>query len=158
MAGGKPDWQIVISNPTPAIAAAVASLLSARMTKGYLGLFTMEGKQVSNASVSVDSAGLVATVSFTDDKGNAASPAAPPVWSSSDTGIAVATPAADGMTAQISLPGKDGNVTIAVTAEGDPTPGADTVSLSADITVTAGEIKSGAITFNPATPPPVSSH
>lgn len=127
---------------------------SGPIARGFLAVFTKEGKQImSDATVSVDSTGLIATLAFVDDKGNSAQPAAPPVWTSSDVTIATITAAADGMTAEVDLPGKSGKATLSVTAEGDPTPGVDSITLTAPITVTAGEIKGGAIAFSPVPAP-----
>jgi hypothetical protein len=136
-----------------AIVAAINKPPGPRIARGFLGLFTKEGKQMTSASVSVDSS-LIATLSFTDDKGNAAQPASPPKWTCSNPAISTIVAAADGMTAELDSVGPNGTVTYTVVAEGDSTPGVDTVTLVSDpVTWTAGEIKSGAVVFSPKPPP-----
>ena len=152
-----PIVSVTMTNVSPTLFAALSRLLNPpRIARGFLGLFNGDGT-MSNASVSVDGTGLLATLSFQDDKGNAAQPISPPVWNSTDVTVATATAAADGMSAQIALPGKSGSASITVSAEGGPNPGDDVVNLSADLTVTAGRIKGGEINFteNPPANPPI---
>lgn len=152
-----PYVKVVVEHASSTFLAALAKLLHPpKIVRGFIGLFTKDGL-MSNASVSVDGNGLLATLTFQDDKGNAATPISPPVWNTSDVTIATATAAADGMSAQIALPGKSGVASLSVVAEGGPNAGDDTITLNADLTVTAGRIKGGAINFtdNPPINPPI---
>lgn len=109
-----------------------------------------QGDDMSKLVIRVDQTGAQASLAFKDAKGNVAQPAAPPVWSVTAPGIIGLAVADDGMSAQIT-PQAAGAVQIDVTAEGDPTPGVDTLHLSGDVQVTPAEIATGEIDFGPAT-------
>lgn len=75
------------------------------------------------------------------DAGGVSQPLPPgqiPVWASSDLNIATVSPSADGLNCDVISVGP-GLATISVTAEGDPSPGVDTIKGSQDITVVADE-------------------
>jgi hypothetical protein len=78
-----------------------------------------------------------------------ATPAAPPQWSMGTSGVAGMAVAVDGMSAVFTRIAA-GTTTVDVIAEGDPTPGVDTVHLSGNLTVLANEIATGEIDFGPA--------
>lgn len=81
--------------------------------------------------------------------------ASPPVWSSSDPTIATVIPSADGSNANVipATPSKPGTVQIVITAEGDPTPGKDTITGEQDVIVQSDEATQVALT--PGTPTPL---
>jgi len=83
------------------------------------------------------------------------------VWSASDPTILTVAPAADGMSAVVSAVGKLGVVEVNVTAEGDSTPGANTIVGTVHVQVVGGKAVSlhfavGTATEVPPTPPPSS--
>ena len=91
---------------------------------------------------------VTAAVAYTNPDGTAGAPAAPPTWSFDNPGVWDPTVAADGLSASGSvLAAGDCNVT--VVAEGDPTPGVDTVTLKGTLTG-AEEISGGQMTFTAA--------
>jgi len=81
--------------------------------------------------------------------------ASPPVWKSSDETIATIVPSPDGSNANVvpATPPKAGTVQITVTAEGDATPGKDTITGEQDVIVTLEEATQVALT--PGTPTPL---
>lgn len=103
---------------------------------------------MSKAIIRVDQNGTTARLKFVDGKGNPAQPASPPKWSVTVDGVITMTVADDGMSAAIA-PAGVGDTTINVTAEGDPTPGVDTVLLSGDVSVVPAEIATGTLDFDP---------
>ena len=105
---------------------------------------------MSKGIIRVDQNSMVASLVFKDAKGNAANPAAPPQWSVTQEGIVNMSVAEDGMSASFS-PVAVGDVTVNVIAEGDATPGVDTVQLSGDISVVAAEIATGELSFGTPT-------
>ncbi|MET3132876.1 hypothetical protein AAKU55_003157 [Oxalobacteraceae bacterium GrIS 1.11] len=62
--------------------------------------------------------------------GNAAALASIPTWSSSDPSVVTVTPAADGLTAEVSSTGVPGTATVTASVDG--------LTVTDDITVTAG--------------------
>lgn len=93
---------------------------------------------------------VTATVDFTA-QGKPGQPASPPTWSSDTPGAASVTPTADGMSADIEYVGPGASV-ITVKAEGDPTPGVNTITLQGTVTCTNPEIDAGEIVFGAPTP------
>lgn len=91
---------------------------------------------------------ISATLSF---QPAGAKPAAPPVWSLTKDGVVSMTVADDGMSASF-VRATDGSdqTDVNVVAEGDPTPGVDTIHLTGTIQVLAKEITSGEIDFGSA--------
>ena len=69
-----------------------------------------------------------------------------PAWTVDDSAVASIAPAADGMSAVVT--GLTvGTATITVTAEGDPSPGADTITLTGTVNV-VDEASGGTLTFS----------
>jgi hypothetical protein len=85
-----------------------------------------------------------------DRAGNLGTLASGPVWSSSDPAILTVAPAADGMSAVVSAMGKLGAAQVNVTAEGDPTPGVNTITGTVDVQVVGG--KAVSLQFTAETP------
>jgi glycosyltransferase involved in cell wall biosynthesis len=75
---------------------------------------------------------------FEDASGTVVAIASTPVWTSSDTNIVTVAPSADGMNCEV-ISVAPGKATVTVTAEGDVTPGKDTVTNSQDVNVVADE-------------------
>ena len=99
-----------------------------------------------------DDAGCAAQLVFKDKKGNPVGVVGAPEWTMSADGIVDMTVAPDGLSAQFvptDAPGAIGTVTITVKAEGDPTPGVDTIVLTGDIEVIAAEAVVGELSFSP---------
>src|SRR6202521_2408452 len=113
-------------------------------------LFGLTGNTMATAVLHLTSTSVTGTLVATDAKGNVFPLPNPPVWSLSAAGIVVMTVAADGMSAAFA-PVSPGSVIVDVVAEGDPTPGVDTVHGTGDITVLAAEAASIALTFGPVT-------
>lgn len=103
---------------------------------------------MAKAILHTDDNTVSATLAFTDKKGNATSPAAPPTWSLSADGIVSMTVAGDGLSAAFA-PMAPGDVTVNVVAEGDATPGVDTLHISGDISVLPAEAASAELSFGP---------
>jgi hypothetical protein len=80
--------------------------------------------------------------------------ASPPVWKSSDPTIAVVVPSADGSNANVipATPPKGGTVQINYSAEGDPTPGKDTITGEQDVIVVLDEATQVQLQPGPVTP------
>lgn len=93
-------------------------------------------------------ASTTGTVAYTNKDGGPATPASPPQWSVSPDGVVTLTPAADGMSCGIVAGTAPGTATVSVVAEGDPTPGVDTITLAASISVVPEEASAGTLTFN----------
>ena len=94
-----------------------------------------------------------------DKAGNPGTLASEPVWSASDPTILTVVPAADGMSAVVSATGKLGTAQVHVTAEGDPTPGVDTITGTLGVQVIGGkavalQFTAGTATEILATAPP----
>jgi len=94
-----------------------------------------------------------------DRAGNPGTLTSEPVWSASDPTILTVVPAADGMSAVVSAMGKLGAAQVNVTADGDPTPGVNTITGTVDVQVVGGKAVSlhftvGTATEIPATAPP----
>jgi hypothetical protein len=107
------------------------------------------GDDMAKSIFHADDNGFSAAVVYKDKKGNVSLPASPPVWTTSIDGIVNLTVAADGMSATGTFTGQAGDLTLDVVAEGDPTPGVDTVHSTADISVLPAEIATGEITIIP---------
>jgi hypothetical protein len=86
-----------------------------------------------------------------DKAGNLGTLASGPVWSASDPTILTVAPAADGMSAVVSAMGKLGAAQVNVTAEGDPTPGVNTITGTVDVQVVGGKAVSLRLTVGTAT-------
>ena len=74
-----------------------------------------------------------------DRAGNPGTLASGPVWSASDPTILTVVPAADGMSAVVSAMGKLGAAQVNVTADGNPTPGVNTITGTVDVQVVGGK-------------------
>jgi hypothetical protein len=103
---------------------------------------------MAKAILHTDDTSVSASLVFKDKKGNVTAPAAPPAWSLSADGIVTMTVAADGMSASFA-PAAPGDVAVNVVAEGDATPGVDTLHASGDISVLAAEAASVDLSFGP---------
>lgn len=90
--------------------------------------------------------GSTATVNYTDAAGASVPVSSVPSWSVDDSTIISLSPAADGMSASITAL-KVGTATVTVTAEGDPSPGVDTITLSGTVNV-VDEASGGTLTFS----------
>jgi hypothetical protein len=97
--------------------------------------------------ITVGGAATVATALFVDPQGVAQPLASKPVWAATPDGLVALTPADDGMTCSVA-PVAAGDVTLTATAEGDPTPGKNTIVATAALTVAPDEDVSGTITFS----------
>jgi len=94
-----------------------------------------------------------------DKAGNQGTLASGPVWAASDPTILSVVPAADGLSAVVSATGKVGATKVCVTADGDPTPGVNTITGTVDVQVVGGKAVSfhfiaGTATEIPSTAPP----
>lgn len=102
-----------------------------------------------------DQAPFTATIVLLDKAGQPTTPDDVPVWASSADNVATVTPAADGMSAQITVVGGLGSAqVVASTTDTDGTK----LVLTGDVIVTAGEAVSGEIDFTlpaPVTTPVV---
>ena len=98
---------------------------------------------------------VVVTAVFEDASGAPRKVVGTPAWASSDTSIATVTPAADGLSASI-VGVAPGTATITVKAEGDPTPGNDTIEGEIDVTVIETEATQVVLTLGTPTPPAAS--
>jgi hypothetical protein len=80
--------------------------------------------------------------------------ASAPVWASSDNAIATVVPAPDGSNANVvpATPVNPGTVQVTCTAEGDPTPGKDTIVIEQDIIIVSDEATQGTIVVGTPTP------
>lgn len=87
-----------------------------------------------------------ASVTYQDPAGNTVPVASVPSWSVDNPAIASITPATDGLSASVSALSV-GVATITVTAEGDPTPGVDTITLTGTVNV-VDEASGGTLTFS----------
>ena len=87
-----------------------------------------------------------ATVAYADAAGHPVSVASVPSWGADNPSVATVTPAADGMSAVVTGVGV-GAAIITVTAEGDPTPGVDTITLTSLVNV-VDEASGGTLTFS----------
>ena len=85
-----------------------------------------------------------------DKAGNPGTLATVPVWSASDPTLLTVAPAADGMSAVVSATGKLGAAQVDVTAEGDPTSGANTITGTVDVQVVGGKAVSLRLTVGTA--------
>lgn len=86
-----------------------------------------------------------------DKAGNPSTLAHVPVWSVSDPAILAVEPAADGMSAVVSATGKLGTAQVSVTAGGNPTSEANTITGTVDVQVVAGKAVSLCLTLGTAT-------
>lgn len=92
-------------------------------------------------------ANTTATVVYTDDQGVSDPIFSVPVWAATPDGIVTLAPAADGMTC-VATGVAAGDVSLTATAEGDSTPGANTIVATAALNVKAAEDSKGEITFS----------
>jgi|SRR5579859_7462583 len=94
---------------------------------------------------------ITATLKFFDNETppQPSQPASPPQWSMGTAGVASMAVAPDGMSAVFTRVAA-GTTTVDVVAEGDPTPGVDTVHLTGSLQVLPNEIASGEIDFGAA--------
>lgn len=113
-------------------------------------LFGPIGEAMSKAILHLDDTSVSASLVFKDKRGNVTSPAAPPVWSLSAEGIVAMTVAPDGLSAEFT-PTAPGDVTVDVVAEGDPTPGLDTLHATGDLSVLPAEAATVDLNFGPVT-------
>lgn len=95
---------------------------------------------------------VAVTAVFEDASGTPRKVVGTPAWDSSDTSIATVTPATDGLSASI-VGVAPGTATITVTAEGDPTPGNDTITGEIDVTIVETEATQVVLTLGTPTPP-----
>lgn len=98
-----------------------------------------------------DSQQATATVAFTDKAGNSAVVPVPPVWASSDPTILTVDQSGDatGMSALVKATGKEGTVTLSITAS-DAT-GKVLVVVSAQVQIVAEAAMSGTVTLGTPT-------
>jgi hypothetical protein len=96
--------------------------------------------------IKIGGLGTTAKATFTDSAGVDVAVVGVPVWSATPDGLVTLQPAADGLSCDV-LPVAAGDVTLTCVAEGDPTPGVDTVTLTGTLTVAADEATGGTITF-----------
>lgn len=75
-----------------------------------------------------------ATITAKDAQGNTVTLPSAPSWSVDNSAIATIAPAADGMSAVVTAVAV-GTATITVKAEGDPTPGVDTLTATGTVNV-----------------------
>lgn len=90
---------------------------------------------------------LTASIKFVDAQGQAATVVGVPAWQLTGDPIGDLVPAADGLSAVLTLNHSLGNAQVAITAEGDATPGVDTVHVTGDIQIVAGQAVSGSVSF-----------
>src|SRR4051794_31467381 len=76
-------------------------------------------KEIIMALTITDTQTDTLTLAPKDRRGNPASLDGTPTWTSSDPGVLTVTPAADGMSAEISAVGPLGSATVTVTADAD---------------------------------------
>ena len=88
---------------------------------------------------------VTATLAFTNPDGTAGQPVGAPTWAFDNPSVWNPTVAADGMSAAGAVLAT-GACVVTVKAEGDATPGADTVTLTGTLTGVE-EISSGTINF-----------
>ncbi len=89
--------------------------------------------------VITDSQQFLVEIQPVDKAGNPGTLASVPVWSASDLTILTVAPAADGLSAVVSATGKLGTAQVNVTADGDPTPGVNTITGTVDVQVVGGK-------------------
>lgn len=87
-----------------------------------------------------------ASVTYADAAGANVAVSGAPSWSVDDASVASVTPAADGLSALVTALAV-GTATISVVAEGDPTPGVDTITLTGTVNV-VDEATGGTLTFS----------
>ena len=109
--------------------------------------------------VITDSQQFKVEIQAVDKAGNPGTLASVPVWSASDPTILTVVPAADGMSAVVSAKGKLGRAQVNVTAEGDPTPGVNTITGTLAVEVVGGkavslQLRAGTPTEIEPTAPP----
>lgn len=97
--------------------------------------------------IRVGGASTTATALFVDPQGVAQPLSSVPVWAATPSGLVNLTPAADGMTCAV-VPVAAGDVTLTATAEGDPTPGVNTIVATAALSVAPDEDTTGTISFS----------
>jgi hypothetical protein len=88
-----------------------------------------------------------ASVTYQDKEGDNVPVVGVPVWSVAPDGVVTVAAAADGLSAVVT-PVAIGNATITVVAEGDETPGVDTITLTGDVSVAAEEASGGKLVFS----------
>lgn len=93
---------------------------------------------------------LAASVKFVDAAGQAATVVGVPVWQLTGDPIGDLVVAGDGLSAVLTLNHSLGTAQVAITAEGDPVAGVDTVHVTGDLQIVAGEAVSGSVSFVPA--------
>lgn len=91
---------------------------------------------------------VTATLAFTNPDGTAGTPASAPTWAFDNPTVWNPTVAADGMSAAGPVLAV-GACVVTVKAEGDATPGVDTVTLTGTLTGVE-EISAGTLTFTAA--------
>lgn len=121
-----------------------------RIATGTIRFTGPTGELMSTLVLKADDVSAPATLGFKDKAGNAASPASPPVWTMTVAGVVSLDVAADGLSAVVKPVGV-GSTEIDVVAEGDATPGVNTLHLAGTVQVVAAEIATGEIDFGPAT-------
>jgi len=122
-----------------------------RAVSGQLFLAPL-GEDMSQITIKSDSNGVSASASYKDKKGNPAAIVGVPTWAMGTDGVLDMTVAPDGLSANFvptDAAGALGDVVVTVTAEGDPTPGVDTIVSTGTITVVPAEAASGDIAFTP---------
>jgi hypothetical protein len=87
-----------------------------------------------------------ASVTYQDKAGVTVPVASVPVWSVDNAAIATVAAAADGMSALVTAVSV-GTATVTVVAEGDPTPGVDTIKLTGTVNV-VDEASTGTLVFS----------
>lgn len=103
---------------------------------------------MATGTMHADDNGIAAMIVFKDRKGNVATVATVPVWTLSADGIVAMAVSGDGMSATFT-PITVGSVDIDVVAEGDPTPGVDTIHGIGTIQVLPAEASVAEVSFGP---------
>jgi len=110
--------------------------------KAVTGVLTLSDKQLNVGGTTT------ATVSFKDKAGESVilPEGNKPAWAVDQVALLDMTVADDGLSAELTAKGV-GLATITVTAEGDPTPGVDTITVTGTIDI-VDEASSGELTFS----------
>lgn len=131
--------QISLSTELEALAIALANALLV-----YLRGEATHGELHMSKTLNIGGTST-ASVAYTDAAGVSVPVSGAPTWTVDDATIASVTPAADGLSAAV-VALKAGTATITVVAEGDPTPGVDTITLTGTVNV-VDEASGGTLTF-----------
>jgi len=112
--------------------------------------FGQIGTIMATAVLHSNNKGVTASLVAKDSSGNVVALPSIPAWTTSADGIVLMTVAGDGMSATFA-PVAVGTVSVSVVAEGDTTPGVDTIHASGDIQVLGAEAATVDLTFGQVT-------